>query len=82
MNNRRNQNKELVMLNRLFMQALLALRRTGEQELACRLAAAGWTILRQRHSREAERLNGTLHALTGTTHPSKKGDTNVRTQTA
>jgi len=70
----------LAILNRLFMQALLALGGAGEQEHACRLAAAGWTALRQRHPREAERLNGALHALTSTTHPSHTGDTHVRTK--
>ncbi|MHB8425525.1 MAG: hypothetical protein ACYDB9_10330 [Gammaproteobacteria bacterium] len=75
---------ELSILNRLFMQALLALGEAGEPERACRLAAAGWTTLRRQHPREAERLNGTLHALTRTSHPTpnRTGDTHARGKTA
>ena len=79
MNDVTNPDNELAILNRLFMQALLALGGAGEQEQACRLAAAGWTALRQRHPREAERLNGALHALTRTAHPTHTGDTHART---
>jgi len=77
-----NPGNKLATLNRLFMQALLALGDTGELEQACRLAAAGWTTLRRQHPREAERLNGVLHALTRTTHPTHLGDIHVRTKTA
>lgn len=51
-------------LNRVFVRALLALGAAGETEQACRLAAEAWTRLRHAHPREAERLNGALHALT------------------
>ncbi len=33
------------------------------------IAAAGGSILRHQHPREAERLNGAMHSLTRTTHP-------------
>jgi hypothetical protein len=61
---------KLPALNRLFIRSLLALGRTGEDEcgLACQLAAAGWSELRQTQPREAERLNGVLHALAQFTH--------------
>lgn len=54
------------------MRALLALGKTGKDEchLACQLAAAGWSELRQTHPREAERLNGAMHALTQSNHSS------------
>jgi len=51
-------------LNRLFIQALLAMGDAGEIDAACRLAAQGWSMLRHDHPREAERLNGVMHNLT------------------
>ncbi|MBU6460835.1 MAG: hypothetical protein KGQ58_08170 [Proteobacteria bacterium] len=51
-------------LNRLFIEALMELRNQGAIEQACKLAARGWSRLRLNHTREAERLNGVLHALT------------------
>lgn len=68
----------LAALNRQFTQALLALAEAGQADAACRLAASGWSVLRHQHPREAERLNGVMHALTRTTHPATtvaKGDT-------
>ncbi len=61
----------LVALNRVFVRCLLALGKTGDEERhqACQLAAAAWSELRHTHPREAERLNGVLHALTQSTHP-------------
>ncbi len=50
-------------LNRLLVQALLALARAGEGEQACRIAARGWSLLRQHDAREAERLTAALHSL-------------------
>jgi len=50
-------------LNRLLVQALLALARAGEAEQACRIAASGWSLLRQHDAREAERLTAALHSL-------------------
>ncbi len=84
MNEVTNPSNELSTLNRLFMRALLALGEAGERERACRLAAAGWTTLRRQHPREAERLNGTLHALTRASHPTPNhtGDTYARGKTA
>lgn len=68
-------------LNRHFLRALLALGETGnaQRDQACRIAAAAWSELRHAHPREAERLNGVLHALTQSTHPSTtvQGDTHV-----
>jgi hypothetical protein len=54
----------LLMINRLFISALLAMAEAGEAEQACRLAAQGYSALRHCHPREAERLNGLLHRLT------------------
>ncbi|MGH7057309.1 MAG: hypothetical protein ACREFZ_05410, partial [Acetobacteraceae bacterium] len=53
----------LAVLNRLFVEALLALAASGESERACRLAARGWSALRATDAREAERLTAALHAL-------------------
>ncbi len=50
-------------LNRLFVRALLLAGKAGEAESACRIAAAGWSKLRHDYPREAERLNGAMHAL-------------------
>jgi uncharacterized protein (DUF2267 family) len=50
-------------LNRLLVVALLALARAGGAEEACRIAARGWSLLRHRHPREAERLTAALHTL-------------------
>ena len=55
-------------LNRLFMQALLQIGKHGSAEdidAACRLAAQGWSLLRHDWPRDAERLNGVMHSLTG-----------------
>ncbi|HVC49432.1 MAG TPA: hypothetical protein VND43_04615 [Burkholderiales bacterium] len=60
----KHENSELTQLNRLFIEALLALKQHGATEEACRLAARGWSSLRHHSEREAERLNGALHALT------------------
>lgn len=68
-------------LNHHLLRALLALGETGmaQRDQACRIAAAAWSELRHAHPREAERLNGVLHALTQSTHPSTtvQGDTHV-----
>jgi hypothetical protein len=53
----------IVELNRLFVRALLLAGEAGEAEPACRIAAAGWSKLRHDYPREAERLNGAMHAL-------------------
>jgi hypothetical protein len=53
----------LAALNRLFVQALLALARAGEAEQACRIAASGWSLLHHHDAREAERLTAALHSL-------------------
>lgn len=76
-----NADAKLQALNRLFMRSLLALGSSGKDEChqACQLAAAAWSELRDTHPREAERLNGVLHALTQSSHPSssKKETTHV-----
>jgi hypothetical protein len=61
---------DITALNRLFVKALLALEKAGEEEEACTLAASGWSALRHSHAREAEKLGGLLHALTHTRHHS------------
>lgn len=50
-------------LNRLLIEALLALARAGAAEQACRIAARGWSLLRHHDAREAERLTAALHSL-------------------
>lgn len=68
-------------LNRLFLQALLLVGKHGDIEdldAACRLAANGWSLLRHDWPRDAERLNGVMHSLTGpkrTTQPQKSVNT-------
>lgn len=57
-------NATIEALTRLFMRALLLAGETSEAaEPACRLAASGWSLLRHDYPREAERLNGAMHAL-------------------
>lgn len=51
-------------VNRVLVRALLALGAAGETDQACRLAAGAWSQLRHDYPREAERLNGAMHALT------------------
>lgn len=61
----------LARLNRLFVQALLQIGKHGDADdvdAACRLAAQGWSLLRHDQPREAERLNGVMHSLTGPRH--------------
>ena len=64
-------------LNHLLVLALLALARAGAAEEACRIAARGWSLLRHRHAREAERLTAALHTLTREVRfgPPNQGDT-------
>jgi len=64
-------------LNRLLVLALLALARAGTAEEACHIAARGWSLLRCRHAREAERLTAVLHTLTREVRldPPNQGDT-------
>ncbi len=51
-------------LNRLLIQALKALRDQGEGDLACRIAAEAWSVVRKASEGEAEKLTGALHYLT------------------
>lgn len=51
-------------LNHLFIQALRGLGEVGEADVACKLAAQGWSLLRQNRPVDAQRLNGVLHYLT------------------
>lgn len=64
----------LTSLNRLLIRSLIALGKTGDAERhqACQFAAQAWLTLRDAHPREAERLNGVLHALTQTTCKQEK----------
>lgn len=65
-------------LNRLLVQALLALAREGAAEEACRIAARGWSLLRHHNAREAERLTAALHSLSRETRldPTNQGESN------
>lgn len=54
----------LPMINRLLINALLALARAGDAEQACRLAGQGYSTLRRCHPSEAARLDALLHGLT------------------
>lgn len=51
-------------ITRLFIRALKALGDSGETDLACRIAAEAWSLMRSDYPREAEKLNGALHYLT------------------
>jgi len=64
--------RPLPALNRFFMQTLLRMGDAGEIDVACRLAAQGWPLLRHDQPKEAERLNGVMHSLTGPTRNRKK----------
>lgn len=61
-------------LAKLFDQSVRALGDAGETDLACRLAAAGWAVLRHDWPRDAERLNGALHYLTQHRGAIRRGD--------
>jgi hypothetical protein len=58
----------LAKLDDLLRKALLALGSAGQTDLACRLAAEAWNLLRREMPREAERYSGLLHRLTATKH--------------
>ncbi|HRP27680.1 MAG TPA: hypothetical protein PLG77_04540 [Burkholderiaceae bacterium] len=69
-------NAALAKLNRLFVQALVQIGKCGDAndiDAACRLAAQGWSALRRDWPREAERLNGVMHSLTGPRHTRQPG---------
>lgn len=55
---------ELRLLNRLLIRAVKALGDEGQTDLACRIAAEAWRVLRHERPAEAEKLNGALHYLT------------------
>lgn len=50
-------------LNRLMILALKALHDRGEGDLACRIAADAWSVVRRASTQEADRLHGALHYL-------------------
>ena len=54
----------LAPLNQIFIRALKRMGEAGDTDAACRLAAEAWSPLRHDWSREAQRLNGVMHALT------------------
>ena len=47
----------------VLCRALTRLADAGEADAACRLGAEAWSRLRSDRPREAQRLNGLLHAL-------------------
>ncbi len=53
----------LLALNRLFIEALMRLARSGDADAACRLAADGHARLRHDHPQAAARLNAAMHRL-------------------
>jgi len=59
-------------LNRLLIRALKALGDDGQTDLACRIAAEAWSLLRTERPEEAEKLNGALHYLTRPAHRKEK----------
>jgi hypothetical protein len=73
---------DLGVLNRHLVRALLALGDAGamHHDAACSIAASAWSALRHTHPREAERLNGVLHALTQSTHPTTRGANHVKSE--
>jgi len=50
-------------LTRLFARTLRQLGQAGQPWNASRLAAEGWSLLRESHPGDAERLNGAMHYL-------------------
>lgn len=62
----------IVAINKLMARALRALGDAGQNERASELAAEVWSLLREDHPKEAERMNGILHYLNDTT--CKKND--------
>lgn len=71
-------------LNRLFVQALLQVGKHGnadDLDAACRLAAQGWSLLRRDWPRDAERLNGVMHSLTGPRHTTQPQQVAKMTET-
>lgn len=64
--------ERLMKLDALLRHALLALGAAGQTDLACRIAAAAWSLLRQEMPRDAERYTGLLHRLTATKHPPRR----------
>ncbi len=61
-------------LNRLFVRSLRGLADAGRADEACRIAAEGWSRLRHVAPREAERLNGAMHYMTGVVGKAAKTD--------
>lgn len=61
-------------LNLIFIQALKRLGEAGETDAACKLAAQGWSLLRQDRPADAQRLNGALHFLTHPVNSKRKKD--------
>lgn len=53
-------------LSRILVRSLRELGERGGTEQACELAAEAWSLLRDSHAKEAERMNGLLHQLTST----------------
>ena len=62
----------LTELNRLFVKSLRGLADAGQAEEACRIGAEGWSRIRHVAPREAERLNGVMHYMTGVTGKATK----------
>ena len=62
----------LAELNRLFVRSLRGMADAGQVDEACRIAAEGWSRLRHVAPREAERLNGVMHYMTGVTGKASK----------
>lgn len=59
-------------LNRLLIRALKSLGDEGKTDVACRIAADAWSLIRKVDPEEAERLNGALHYLTRPTNRKEK----------
>ncbi len=64
--------EHLAGLDELLREALLALGAAGQSDLACRIAAAAWSLLRREMPHAAQRYNGLLHRLTATPHQQRK----------
>ncbi|MGH7001471.1 MAG: hypothetical protein ACREEA_08190 [Stellaceae bacterium] len=64
-------------INELLIRALRALGDDGHTDLACRIAADAWSMLRRTHPGEAAKLNGALHYLTQPKPQKGKGDRHV-----
>jgi hypothetical protein len=52
----------------LLADALKRVHELGDQDSASRIAAKAWSLLREAHPKEAQKMDGLLHLFTGVMH--------------